>query len=93
MFVWGDEDLSLLGAHSEEGHIIHGVQISDDVSCLLGQISYSSGELLWVEVWVLLALLESKYSLVLVYNEKQFHTLVVTNSGYSLLNFCHISIQ
>ena len=69
VLIWGNENFSLLGAYSEKCHVVHGVQISDDRSGFLGQISDSSGNLLWSGTSILLTLLETKHSLVLVDNK------------------------
>ena len=73
MLVWGNEDLSLLGANSEECHVIHWVQVSYHGPCLLGEICYSSSNLLWCGYAggvLVRTLLESKNFAILIDNQK-----------------------
>ena len=38
VLVWGDKDFLSLGTNSEEGHIVHRVDVSDDAARLESQI-------------------------------------------------------
>ena len=46
MLVWGDEDLLSTGANSEEGHIVHWIDVTDDRTSLKSQIGDMVGNVL-----------------------------------------------
>ena len=47
VLVGGDEDFLSLSANSEEGHIVHWVDVSDDAARLESQIGDMVSDVLW----------------------------------------------
>ena len=88
MLVGSNEDLLSLRAHSEESHIVHGVDVTDDGACLHGQIRDMVSDVLGRWRSSRLVSLSNDPALV-IDNQKSTHTLVVTDSVDPLFEISH----
>ena len=91
-FVWGDEDLLLAGAHSEERQGVLWVDIADDGASLDCQIRDVVSNVLRGRGCRCLMPLRDDSAL-LIHNQKSSHTLVVTDAIDSLLKIGHFKFS
>ena len=92
VLVGGDENLLSASAHSEEGHIVHGVDVTHDAPRLHRQIRDVVSDVLRGRRCVLLVPLGDDATLV-IYDQQCAHTGVVTDPINALLEVSHFKFS
>lgn len=89
MLVGRNEDLLSLGTDSEEGHVIHGVDVADDGTRLDGQVRDVVGDVLGGRRRRGLVALRNDPALI-VDDQERTDALVITDAVDALLEVCHL---
>ena len=92
MLVGGNEDLLSACAHSEKGHIVHGVDITHNAPRLHGQVRDVVGNVLGGRRCRLLVPLGDDAALV-IYNKQSADARVVTDPVDALLKVSHFKFS
>ena len=92
VLVGGDEDFLSAGAHSEEGHIVHGVDVAHHRASLQRQVRDVIRDVLGGGRCRRLVPLRDNSALV-VHDQQRAHALVASNSIYPLLEVSHFKFS
>jgi len=89
VLVGGDEDFLSARAHSEESHVVHGVDVTHDAPCLHCQVGNMVSNVLRGGRRVLLVPLRDNAALIV--NDKQgAHTRMATDPVDALFKVSHL---
>ena len=92
VLVGGDEDFLSAGAHSEEGHIVHGVDVAHHRARLERQVRDVIRDVLRGGRRRRLVPLRDDSALV-VHDQQRAHALVASNSIYPLFEVSHFKFS
>ena len=89
IFVWGDEDLLALGAHSEERQVVHWVDVAHHRASFLCELGHLLSILLWRGIVICGRHCRSKELAILVDNQKALDAFMVLDAANTFFYLCH----